>query len=155
MIFFFFTTLLHSVSLKIIRYSVYIPKTFRHNSIIILSYDSMKEHFLQQWQSVISPSVLVYTNLLLLIWIHARFRSCNQPVLSNECIVVCSTKEREPLIGSNSRLTSTHQLRVRLIIHCDMPTLVIIILVACGNMNTIRQFRRIWGSNAYIYKHIF
>ena len=43
-------------------------------------------------KSIAKPAVLAYVN-------HARIRSWNQPVLSNESKVSCSRKQREPLMG--------------------------------------------------------
>ena len=70
------------------------------------------------------PWILVYTDLSSIVkqamfaYVnYSRIRSWNQPVLSNEGKLSCSMKQQEPLLGSNSRLTGIHQLRVRRATH--------------------------------------
>ena len=80
-------------------------------SCIILKYDdqiSVKQP--ERPSNVIEQVVLVYTNLFqfdceasnVCLCNHVRFRSLNQPVLSNEGKGSCSRKQWEPLMGSNS-----------------------------------------------------
>ena len=52
---------------------------------------------------------------------HARIRSWNQPVPSNEGQVSCSSKQQEPLMGLELGLTGIHRLRVRRTAHCIKP----------------------------------
>jgi len=52
---------------------------------------------------------------------HARIRSWNQPVLSNEGKDSCSTKRRSLWWCSNSRLTGIHRLRVVRATKCATP----------------------------------
>jgi len=53
---------------------------------------------------------------------HARIRSWNKPVLSNEDKVSCSIKHTEAFDGgSNSTPTGIHQLQDRQANHCAMP----------------------------------
>ena len=54
------------------------------------------------------------------LWNHARIRSWNQPVLSNNGKVSCSRKQRGPLMGFEP-MTST--LRVRHVTYCIAPSL--------------------------------
>jgi len=61
----------------------------------------------------VKQAIFAYVN-------HARIRSWNQPVLSNEGKVSCSRKQREPLIWL-SRLTGINRLRVRRTTHCATP----------------------------------
>ena len=69
-----------------------------------------------QFSSIVKQAMFAYVS-------HARIRSWNQPVLSNEDKVSFSRKHREPCWGSNSQLTGIHRLRVRLATHFDTPLL--------------------------------
>ena len=56
---------------------------------------------------------------------HARIRSWNKPTISNESELSCSRKQRELLMGLNSRLTGIHRLRVRRTTHSTTSPLYI------------------------------
>ena len=62
--------------------------------------------------------------------IHARIRSWNQPVLSNEGKVSCSRKQQGPLLGLELT-TDRHPLRVRRGTHCDTPPKYVLKLDTC------------------------
>ena len=73
----------------------------------------LEEFILIYYSSILKQAIFAYVN-------HARIRSWNQPVLSDEGWVSCLRKQQEPLVGL--KLT-TDQLRATRATHCPTPPL--------------------------------